>query len=450
MHPELLLPSLPARSRLLNLQPCGIGTARAESLTGYVTRLAGAHGVRAGALLQQEIAPRLGASIGAEKGKKVSLSPTYLRSMNGVDSVAVEWVKTLETLTCHHDLRSLTLLIWSGVFSSRGLFRENRAWCPLCYQEDAVVHEHLLWCLKPVTVCPHHRRPLETVCPLCGKKLPVISWRSVPGFCSSCQGWLGRVPKRNGADGLTAAVNTTDWSYWVADGLDQLLAVAPTVKYPPGRNRFTWAFATLTGSSDTSALARKLGVDYLAAWNWSTGRMRPLITQLLLACAKFGTSISAFLTEDALTAGPACNIPFPASMLLKAEPVRRGSRRRQLFSLSWVGKYLQRVLEEDAELPPSLEEISRKMSRNKSYLYRHYPDLCRAITARWKTWNQEQGANRRERLAGEVQEAAIRLYGDGINPSTLEVAKLLTQPGAIRDPAARASLREIRQKLGLE
>ena len=58
MHPESSLPQLPplpARSRLVALPPCGVGTAHTESLTGYVARLAAVHCVSVGSLLKHEI-----------------------------------------------------------------------------------------------------------------------------------------------------------------------------------------------------------------------------------------------------------------------------------------------------------------------------------------------------------------------------------------------------------
>ncbi len=49
---------LPARSRLYSIRPEGVGTARVESLTSYIQRLAGAHGVATRALVSVEILPR--------------------------------------------------------------------------------------------------------------------------------------------------------------------------------------------------------------------------------------------------------------------------------------------------------------------------------------------------------------------------------------------------------
>ena len=292
MHPELTLPPLPARSRLYSLPPRGLGTARTESLTGYVTRLAKAHRVSVGSLLKREVHQHLHRG---DPGSRVILSPNYLRSMNGLDAVAATWTRALGKLTCRSDLQSLTMFTWADVLSSRGLLRRSRAWCPSCYEEDAEPYEHLLWCLEPVVICPHHDRPLETRCPHCGQGLPVISWRSVPGFCSSCSGWLGLSPSERSTLDNAPSINTPTWDRQVAENLGELLAKAPTVKNPPGRDRIAWSLVALTGLTGARAMARKLDLDYVTAWTWSTGGVRLLVARLLLICAKLGVSVTEFL-----------------------------------------------------------------------------------------------------------------------------------------------------------
>ena len=455
MHPELsapLPPPLPARSRLIALPPCGVGTARTESLTGYVVRLAAAHGVGAGTLLHHELLGHLKNVAGEGNGARISLSPAYLRSMNGLDPVADTWTRLLGELTCRGDLRYLTMLTWTNVLPSRGLFREERAWCPECYACDEMVHEHLLWCLAPVTICTHHRRPLETRCPHCRESLPVISWRSVPGFCSSCRGWLGTTS--GGADaGATASVEVPAWERRVAEDFGELVSAAPGLTHPPDKGRIARAMEALAGCTGAGRMAAGLGVDYMASWAWSTGKMRPLIACLLPICARFGVSLTAFYTDVALRPGVPDGVMPQATGRAgtpDAEPARRGSRRRQRASLKRAGAYLQSIVKEGPVPPPSLHEICRKIGHDKPVLYRHHPDLCRTITARWKEWNRDRGAGRRERLSREVREAALRLHAEGIVPTTLSVARSLTLPGAIRDPVSRSVLREVRQQLGLD
>ncbi len=46
-------------------------------------------------------------------------------------------VTVLEELTMRWDLRFLTLLSWKGMIYDRGLFRSDRAWCPILQADNS-------------------------------------------------------------------------------------------------------------------------------------------------------------------------------------------------------------------------------------------------------------------------------------------------------------------------
>jgi hypothetical protein len=97
-------PVIPPRSRLYSLEPLGVGTAGAESLFGYVARLAQAHCVGTGALLRwvAEFLPE-----GVSKRLPVDL--------NGFSEATNRWRLTIERLTGRTGLHCLTMLIWHNV-----------------------------------------------------------------------------------------------------------------------------------------------------------------------------------------------------------------------------------------------------------------------------------------------------------------------------------------------
>ena len=234
---------------------------------------------------------------------QIDLRPTRLHTMNGLGVVNDVCTRFLEERTNRDDLRFLTMGVWRDVLPSSGLFREKRAWCPECYEGDEVTHEHLLWCLAPVTICPCHLRPLETRCPYCRQNLPIFSWHSVPGFCSSCRGWLGAVKEETAAKNRDAVTKTHTWERWVAENLGGLIAIAPSLTNPPVKERIPQMLTTLTGCVDADALAHGLDVSYMAAWAWSTGQLRPLISHLLPICEKFKISLAALYAGDIPTRG---------------------------------------------------------------------------------------------------------------------------------------------------
>src|SRR5206468_10800189 len=112
----LARPGVPPRSRLFHLEPVGVGTAEAESLTGYVARLAEAHGVRVRELVLHEILPLLDRPHLAATHDPGLLSAFWrneTRALNGTRALARGLVRALARLTGRRDLRYLTLLTWT-------------------------------------------------------------------------------------------------------------------------------------------------------------------------------------------------------------------------------------------------------------------------------------------------------------------------------------------------
>ncbi len=197
-------PHVTGRSYLYSLAPIGVGSTAIESLTGYIARLSLAHAVETGALVNHELLPRIPCTKGIAAGKVPRSLPGYsfyitAHTLNGVGHRARLWVSLLEQLTCRQRLDLLTTLPWAGTISCVHLLRTNRAWCPFCYGVESSsagsAYERLLWALQMVTVCPQHRRPLESTCPFCGRLQYMFSSRSRPGYCSQCYRWLGCDPQ---------------------------------------------------------------------------------------------------------------------------------------------------------------------------------------------------------------------------------------------------------------
>ena len=202
VYPEwqLARPAIPSRSRLYCLEPIGIGTPETESLTSYVSRLAEAHSVRVRELMVHELLPFIGRSHLADDRNANLLMAFWrneTRALNGTRTLARNLVQGLEVLTGRRDLRFLTMLTWTEVLPRLHLQKRTRAWCPACFEEwrqaERAVYDPLVWTLAPVTVCPHHRQHLFTVCPFadCRRPSPWLSSRSRPGCCARCGRWLG-------------------------------------------------------------------------------------------------------------------------------------------------------------------------------------------------------------------------------------------------------------------
>lgn len=237
---DLTPPKTRPRSRLYPLEPMGVGTARSESCTSYIARLAAEHWTSVGSLFGHRLAPAsnkpylLSANLKFESQAWKSFSP-LAHALNGLGAAARDWIKVLETLTQRSELRYLTMLRWSNVLSEHSLSRSIHAWCPLCYQTQrnsgGVVYDHLLWSLVTVEFCQKHKRRLETKCPHCQRQLHLLDSRSRPGFCSRCKKWLGYSDGNERDNSTALGHNEMAYKLWVAKQWESSL---------PGRQVWPW------------------------------------------------------------------------------------------------------------------------------------------------------------------------------------------------------------------
>src|SRR6266699_3878534 len=85
---DLSRPGLTGRSHFYSLTPIGVRTAGVESLTGYISRLAAAHSVETGVLVNHELLPRVPLTKGPRSGQTPLWQPEYsffldAHSLNG-------------------------------------------------------------------------------------------------------------------------------------------------------------------------------------------------------------------------------------------------------------------------------------------------------------------------------------------------------------------------------
>ena len=95
-----------------------------------------------------------------------------------------------------------------------------------------------------------------------------------------------------------------------------------------------------------------------------------------------------------------------------------------------------------------MREVARHLGHAHAYLQERFPDLCRAISARYLAHRQRTGEHRLERLRSEVREATFRLHAQGVYPSSVQVAALLTHPSDFRNPVANAAWHTALRDLG--
>jgi hypothetical protein len=380
---DCTLPALPKRSRLYALKPLGIGTPFVESLSGYVARLADAHGVSLGNLVGRELSTLVATPLVHPFKTEIGSDPhgfharTY--AINSFGEAAKRWVEALQTGTMQDDLQFLTLLPFEHLLWPLAIFRHCRAWCAACYEDSRsrgnVIHESLLWALKMVTLCPRHRRPLEEVCPHCSRRAKPLTVYSRPGYCSKCQKWLGRHTPEG--DRSTFEQHDAEAALWHAGAIGDLLAAAPRVDPTSLRRTFTANFRAcvdLVAEGNKSAFADAAGVTDETVYSLMTGRGLPSIPTLLRVSYHLKIPVIGFLERE------------PAAAEAHWQEARGRIETRRLPS-SRASEAIRAALERatSEQPPPRLSDIAQRFNYLKlNRLYRVDPKLCRQIASRYQ------------------------------------------------------------------
>jgi hypothetical protein len=188
-------PVVPRRSKLYCLDPIGVGSGQVEGLASYLMRLAEAHHIETG-ILMDEVGAKLASPCRHRiQAIRIERLCEHWCEKDGVGQTLRDWVRATEKLTLRKDLSLLTMLSWGKIVDLSSIYRRLRSWCPSCIERwDAggrPIYEPLLWNIQEATICPVHLRPLRQVCSDCHQSQSVILKSSRVGCCARCGGWLG-------------------------------------------------------------------------------------------------------------------------------------------------------------------------------------------------------------------------------------------------------------------
>lgn len=250
-------PIIPVRCRLFPLEPIGVGTLYVESLTGYVARLARHHCMTTEHLILAEIVPlMIQKGYNSEPGninRLFRIRRSLAAENENRGDIAITLIQALEILTLRTDISQLTLLRWASSTLEWSVLRSHQAWCPICYEEwyadNRMVYNPLFWSIYTVEFCFHHKhQPLIDRCPYCYKQFPLLTRRSIPGYCSICQKWLGSFqPDQESNNQINSEDHQRDWlslfvcpdeeklkwqCFWL-DDVEQVFANTPSAFLPP-------------------------------------------------------------------------------------------------------------------------------------------------------------------------------------------------------------------------
>lgn len=412
---DLAKPKTSPRSKLFHLVPIGLGTARTESLTGYIGRLAAEHCLTGRSLFAREIAPASNKPYLSSDNKPHEVWTRFvpaLPSLNGLGRTAYDWVKVLQKLTLQSQLRYLTMLRWRHVLSEKSLSRAAHAWCPHCYQEQResgqTPYDLLLWTLVTVEVCLFHNTLLENKCPHCNRQLQVVANTPGPGYCSYCYGWLGfpEPKKKQNAQLLNP------YQVWVANQMSELIAAAPTMASDPPQKRITDFVPTCIeriNNGNVSEFSRLVNVNKMTVYSWCYSRAVPQNDLILKVCHAIDSSFADILTKKGFSPR------FDLTGQSQRQALFTPGFRRHLTGK--VRRVLLEALKQDP--PPTVRDVANYLGYKSDYLYWKYSELCRIITARHRTYygRQRNAPDPNEPDDKTIEQALQKALTDPIPPS---------------------------------
>jgi len=353
--------------------------------------------------------------------------------INGVGSMASDWIRCLEELTLRNDLRNLTMTIWSNVVSPRELFHDKPGWCPTCLNgwrdTSQEIRESLIWSLRPVQMCDLHQQRLSFRCCHCGLAQRPLCVSPNPGYCSHCNDWLGTV---SDADNELEGVDL-NWQSWVTQNLGQILSVAPNVLDKPPRTRIQITVKQLIDercNGNSAAFAKQIGRRKNTVWSWLNLEHRIRISDLLAVCYWARVSPTDLLLGNLRTyvgQSTLFNVvrPSPPSELEKQRHVRRLDKndiKTQLNALLASGN-----------VPPTWKEVAALVNIDRVYLRRLFPELSKLIVAECKKVRTLQKANRDRARQADIRVAIVEARKRGLGASRRVVASILKEQKKIGD-----------------
>lgn len=439
------------RSRFYCFEPIGVGSPSVESLTSYISRLAYKHCVSVKDLIVHELLPIFGREyLLSRQNNSQSAFWKDTSALNSVNASTHDWVQLLEKLTQKQGLCFLTMLPWSDILSPRDLIRKMKAWCPLCYGEwsrnNLEIYEPLLWSIEAVRMCRKHKCLLTTSCYCCGRHSYILTGQAQPGYCSHCGQWLGNEPDQN--FGQLPTSDECEWQYWVTGVVGKMLAATPGIISLLRREKFAETIGLYLNEvyGNVSALSRRLQVSRRTIRDWKRGLQVPQLASLLQLCSILEISPLQIFSSNWMSAEPYKRTTFGVKSNLSEE----SKKFYRVFDTGRVRDTLIAELQRETGVPVPMSVVAKRLKYDPSFLCKHFPELCQAISDRYRVYRKKKREERRQKILDEVRQVTYKVHSQGLYPSHERVRSLLAKPGSIKEPGALVAWHEALRELGWE
>lgn len=425
------------RSQLYSLKPIGIEEPYIESLTSYLIRLSEVHHVYPSSLVSYVIAPILNKEFliysTARGGNRFY---DGAKTMNGFGSNALDMVGALEELTKVQQLGILTFASIKEVMPLRYLLKNHLSWCPVCYEEQLntgdAIYNLLLWSLEMVNTCTRHRCKLETECFLCHKKIPILHRKSQNGYCPYCNTWLGAEANFNRLS------DENDFDYKITLLAEKIIKHKEQIKISASKQQVIRNLNYLVDiytEGNMQEFARNLNLAKTTLWDWCNGKVLPPLSRVLEICYLFDMPPVSFYIEDVSV--------NKETVVFNAECHTRDTKKRERkfdydVALSILQKYAHH-----SDSNVSMNVLAKQLGYSKRTLYKHFPNLCKAISAKNAGVIKEKATQVYVSNCLVIDQHVKSLMQQGVYPSRRRIEEMANKPGLLKDKKLRDYFKEL-------
>jgi hypothetical protein len=232
----------------------------------------------------------------------------------------------------------------------------------------------------------------------------------------------------------------------VASMVGELLAATPSLPVFPSRNMIgalVTAYLESQAEGKWYRASQQLQISRRTLQELQQGTRFSTLGTIVQLCLRFGTTPLGLFTRTA-SAVSAIQRLVPQDMPREEKP----KKLYRKFDVTSFRSVLETTLQQSDDPPPSMREVARRLGYDEPTMYRHLPDLCKAIAARYRAYRSVQKSTKLQAVCDEVRQLVYVLHEQGRYPSLRQVRLALTIPARLKEREVYLTWYEALRELG--
>jgi transcriptional regulator with XRE-family HTH domain len=210
---------------------------------------------------------------------------------------------------------------------------------------------------------------------------------------------------------------------------------------------------------EVTGLARQVGLSRRSLQSLLDGAQIPQLSTLMTICNQLGETPLTLLTtasvsgihsevDNAGVEGLPDGQTGRNTSISRLKPKRKMKQR--VFNEDKLRVALQEAVLSNQDPPPSMRQVGRRLGYDASHLYKHFPQLCAAISRRYVEYQKAQRQESVDALVQEIRLAVRTFYEQGTYPTHRLIKSILNKPRQMYEPHAIRAWNEMLEELGLK